>query len=85
MRGRVIERLMCDFSFSGVALQREFGDASAQLVEEASLLADADRDGLVEKTADGFRCTQLGRAFVRTLCTRFDSYWRGDGRHSLAI
>jgi oxygen-independent coproporphyrinogen III oxidase len=85
MRARVIERLMCDFSFSSIALQREFGDASARLVEEAGALAGADRDGLVEKTIDGFRCTQLGRAFVRTLCTQFDSYWCGDDWHSLAI
>jgi len=85
MRARVIERLMCDFSFSSIALQREFGDASARLAKKAAELAGADRDGLVEMTADGFRCTELGRVFVRTLCTQFDSYWRGDDRHSLAI
>jgi oxygen-independent coproporphyrinogen-3 oxidase len=85
MRARVIERLMCDFSFSGTALENEFGDGSSRLVGEARDLAGADRDGLVEETADGFWCTELGRAFVRTLCTRFDSYWRGDDRHSFAI
>jgi oxygen-independent coproporphyrinogen-3 oxidase len=85
MRARVIERLMCDFSFSRVALAHEFGPASALLGNEADQLAIADRDGLVEKTSDGFRCTDLGRTFVRTLCTRFDSYWQGDDRHSLAI
>jgi oxygen-independent coproporphyrinogen III oxidase len=85
MRARVIERLMCDFSFSSSALAREFGPASEPLVKEAAELLDADQDGLMEQTADGFRCTGLGRVFVRTVCTRFDSYWRGDFRHSLAV
>jgi oxygen-independent coproporphyrinogen-3 oxidase len=85
MRACIIQRLMCDFSFSRAALEREFGPASAPLGKEADQLVSADRDGLVEKISDGFRCTDLGRAFVRTLCTRFDSYWQEDDRHSLAI
>jgi oxygen-independent coproporphyrinogen-3 oxidase len=85
MRAWVIERLMCDFSFSSSALAREFGPASAPLVKEATKLLDADQDGLIQKTTDGFRCTELGRVFVRTLCTRFDTYWHGDARHSLAV
>jgi oxygen-independent coproporphyrinogen-3 oxidase len=85
MRARVIERLMCDFSFSSKELEREFGSASKPIEIEACKLLSAEQEGLVEETADGFRCTELGRVFVRTLCTRFDSYWRGDDRHSPAI
>jgi oxygen-independent coproporphyrinogen-3 oxidase len=85
MRAWVIERLMCDFSFSSSALAREFGPISKPLAKEASELLAADQDGLLEKTTDGFRCTELGQVFVRRLCTRFDSYWLSDCRHSLAI
>jgi oxygen-independent coproporphyrinogen-3 oxidase len=85
MRARIIERLMCDFSFSSTELEREFGPASKPIEKEVHRLASADPDSLVEMTADGFRCTELGRVFVRSLCTWFDSYWQGGDRHSLAV
>ena len=86
MRAFVIERLMCDFTFSAQALEREFGPASRYLAQEARTVVAGDRDGLVEATADGFVCTESGRAFVRVICARFDAYWgAGSERHAAAV
>lgn len=86
MRAHVIERLMCDFSFSRSELQHRYGAAAQPLIEEAESLMAADTDGFVEKTADGFRCTETGRVLVRKICTHFDSYWRqGSPHHALAV
>jgi oxygen-independent coproporphyrinogen III oxidase len=86
MRAFVIERLMCDFTFSSEALERKFGAAGRHLTSEASEIVASDRDGLVEATADGFICTGLGRTFVRTICARFDAYWgAGSDRHAPAV
>jgi len=85
MRARVIERLMCDFTFSARALEAEFGKAADMLAMEAEAFLEMDQDGLAEPTRDGFRCTERGRVLVRSICTWFDAYWLGDSRHSLAV
>ncbi len=85
MRARVIERLMCDFTFSASALEAEFGKAADMVVMEAEAFLEMDQDGLAEPTRDGFRCTERGRVLVRSICTWFDAYWLGDSRHSLAV
>jgi oxygen-independent coproporphyrinogen III oxidase len=86
MRAFVIERLMCDFTFSVDALDRKFGAAARYLSDEAREIIQNDRDGLVKATADGFACTELGRTFVRAICARFDAYWgAGSDRHALAV
>jgi oxygen-independent coproporphyrinogen III oxidase len=86
MRAFVIERLMCDFTFSTEALERKFGTAGHHLTREAREIVASDRDGLVEATVDGFTCTELGRTFVRIICARFDAYWgAGSDRHALAV
>jgi len=86
MRAFVIERLMCDFTFSAEALERKFGPASRYLAVEAREIFADDRDGLVEATSDGFVCTEIGRAFVRVVCARFDAYWEGASeRHAAAV
>ncbi|MGE0025205.1 MAG: oxygen-independent coproporphyrinogen III oxidase [Hyphomicrobium sp.] len=74
LRGHVIERLMCDLSFSASDLRRRFGAAALALIAEASDIVEADQDGLVEPTSDGFRITERGRPFVRTICACFDAY-----------
>ena len=86
IRARVIERLMCDFAFSRSELLRLYGTAALPVIAEAERLIDADADGLVERTADGFRCTGDGRTLVRQLCRRFDAYWgQGSATHALAV
>jgi oxygen-independent coproporphyrinogen-3 oxidase len=86
MRGFVIERLMCDLAFHTGELRRRFGDAAAPILEEAMALIDADRDRLIERTADGFRVTERGRPFIRTIAACFDTYLgRGEARHSAGV
>ena len=86
VRARVIERLMCDLTFSERALTAEFGRRALPVIAEARVIAAADADGLVERTPDGFRVTETGRPFVRTVCSRFDAYLaRGTARHSVAV
>jgi oxygen-independent coproporphyrinogen-3 oxidase len=86
LRARVIERLMCDLTFSESALTAEFGRRALPVIAEARAIAAAEADGLVARTPDGFRVTETGRPFVRTVCSRFDAYLaRGTARHSAAV
>ncbi len=87
LRAFVIERLMCDFSFSASAMSRQFGDAADSVLREADRVVADDPDGLVERTADGFRLTARGRPFVRNICARFDAYLSPDiaAKHSLSV
>lgn len=74
MRAHVIERLMCDLRFSEADLDARFGPAARPLIEQARRLGDEDADGLIAPTPDGFRVTERGRPFVRSVCARFDAY-----------
>lgn len=75
LRGFVIERLMCDYEFSEINLAAKFGaSAVSHLVEEAKYLANNDKNGIVEKTVDGFRVTSEGKPFVRSIAACFDAY-----------
>jgi oxygen-independent coproporphyrinogen-3 oxidase len=85
LRGEVIERLMCDLAFSRRRLGGDASEVAAVIADAEALLAE-DEDGFVEETADGFRITGDGRAFLRTVAARFDTYLpkRPTG-HSLAV
>lgn len=86
VRAFVIERLMCGYGFSRRELLAKFGPAALAVLEEAEHLIEADQDGLVARTEDGFRVTPLGRPFLRTLASVFDSYFEaGAGRHSAGV
>lgn len=87
IRGHVIERLMCDLAFSGTELAARFGAAAAEpLIEEARLVVESDRDGLVEPTPDGFRISDRGRSFVRSICACFDAYLeQSTARHAVGV
>lgn len=74
MRAGVIERLMCEFEFSKSSLQSVFGDLAKPVIDKAEELVAADEEGLVERTADGFRVTELGQPFVRAIASCFDAY-----------
>lgn len=86
-RAYVIERLMCDLTFSKSELRARFGDAKAgPLIEEAEHLLDADQDGIVEATTDGFRISERGRPFVRSVCACFDAYLdQTTARHAVGV
>jgi oxygen-independent coproporphyrinogen-3 oxidase len=88
LRGFVIERLMCDFSFSSRTLAEHFGGAASDLRREADAIIAEDIDGLVERTADGFRLTPAGRPFVRNFCARFDAHLNrlaAGSQHSISV
>ncbi len=74
MRAQVIERLMCAFEFSKSSLQSAFGPLAQPVIEKAEELVAADEEGLVERTPDGFRVTELGQPFVRAIASCFDAY-----------
>jgi oxygen-independent coproporphyrinogen-3 oxidase len=81
VRAYVIERLMCDLSFSDAELRRRFGCAAEAIIGEARALLEADEDGLLQETGDGFAVTERGRSFVRSICACFDSYLDTGGAH----
>ncbi len=86
VRGSVIERLMCDLTFSASALRRRFGPAADPVVREAEALLEADAEGLLARTEDGFAVTERGKPFIRSLCARFDAYLgQSSARHAAGV
>lgn len=86
MRAHVIERLMCDLVFSGDELRQRYGNAATELSEIAEILIDEDRDGLVQRTPDGFKVTERGRPFLRSICACFDAHLdTSQARHSTGV
>ncbi|WP_026227701.1 oxygen-independent coproporphyrinogen III oxidase [Hoeflea sp. 108] len=86
MRSWVIERLMCDFSFSRCELLCRFGDAARTVIAEAELVATGDRDGIFIRSGNRFVVTERGKPFVRSIAARFDVYLgQGAARHSVAV
>jgi oxygen-independent coproporphyrinogen-3 oxidase len=70
-RGRIIERLMCDFAVDLDAIA-----PCADFREELSTLAPMLRDGLVELKGRTLIVTEAGRPVVRVVAAAFDSYRR---------
>jgi oxygen-independent coproporphyrinogen-3 oxidase len=86
MRGWVIERLMCDFEVSVDELQRRFRECAGPVVTEMEYAALCDSDGVVSFDGRTFAVTPLGRPFVRSVASAFDTYLAaGLGRHSVAV
>jgi oxygen-independent coproporphyrinogen-3 oxidase len=86
VRGWVIERLMCDFAFSGREAIARFGKAAVSVIGDAAAIARADQDGLFERSGDVFLVTDSGRPFVRSIAAKFDHYLAvGQARHSAAV
>lgn len=81
-----IEQLMCDFRLDAASLRTRFGALADVVLSKAALIAHRDEDGLFEADAGGFRVTDLGKPFVRTLASRFDDYLLArTGRYSAAV
>jgi oxygen-independent coproporphyrinogen-3 oxidase len=87
VRAHVIERLMCEFEFSAEEVSRRFGETrGAEMAMIAADIVEADTDGLVEVTPDGFRVSELGQPFVRSIASCFDAYLEsGQGRFSAGV
>lgn len=87
-RGLVIERLMCDFAFPAEELRARFAHVAEPIIAQANALRDSDTDGIVARgeEADGFRVTDDGRIFVRSICANFDTYLgKGKAQHSAGV
>ena len=83
--GRLIESLMCDFSFSISDLKRAFGAEVDSLLVEAAGIA-ALEGAIVSFDGDTFFVKPEGQPFVRTIASRFDRYLTRDkARHSAAV
>jgi oxygen-independent coproporphyrinogen-3 oxidase len=85
LRGRIIERLMCDFAVDLAALAGSQSDAPDFTAELAELAPLAD-EGLVQLAGHTVTVTEAGRPFVRLVAAAFDTYLAsGRARHSLAV
>jgi oxygen-independent coproporphyrinogen-3 oxidase len=85
-RAYAIEALMCRLQFSENELRSQFGPAAEALCQDARALMDSDEDGLLEWTADGFRVTERGRPFIRSVCACLDTHLEmGNARHSSGV
>lgn len=86
MRAWVIERLMCDFSFSRCALLSQFGEGARGVIAKAELLAASDQDRIFMRAGNRFVVTERGKPFVRSIAAAFDAYLgQGTARHSVAV
>jgi oxygen-independent coproporphyrinogen III oxidase len=70
-RGRIIERLMCDF-FVDLAAMAPDADFSGELAALAPMIGD----GLAEVDGTTLIVTEAGRAVVRVIAAAFDRYRR---------
>lgn len=85
VRAWVIERLMCDFSFSEEAAAGRFGEHAASVMNEARDMCERFPD-VLSRQAGGFVVQPQARAHIRSVAASFDSYLgRGAARHSLAV
>jgi oxygen-independent coproporphyrinogen-3 oxidase len=88
MRRKVIERLMCDLTFSRdqLAGPGEWNALCTDIAEDAEAAIAGDGFGFVERTGDGFVITEAGRPFMRIVAAKFDAYLTANkARHSLAV
>ena len=86
LRAYVIERVMCDFGFAFAPLREAFPQLADTVIKEARIFAAGNDDGICLVDRDGFRLTDAGKPFVRTVAAAFDSYLgNGKGRHSIAV
>ena len=86
MRAWVIERLMCNFSFSEMEMLGRFGDRARRIINQAKLLAATDSAGQFERRGDIFTVTEGARPLVRLIASKFDAFLgKGSARHSAAV
>ena len=79
---------MCGLHFPERELLERYGEAASDIVEEARLLLDSETDGLIcaGPDGDGFRVTEKGRLFVRSIASVFDNYLdAAKVRHSAGV
>jgi oxygen-independent coproporphyrinogen III oxidase len=74
LRGRIIERLMCDLKVDLAAVCRAHGASLERLAPELSALDELERDGVVVRDGNEIRVPQEARPLVRAVCAVFDEY-----------
>jgi len=86
LRGRIIERIMCDFSAD---LDSAAGGESVcdnRFAAELDALSPLAAEGLVRLEGGRISVTEKGRPFVRLVAAAFDAYLaKARGRHSVAV
>lgn len=87
VRGHVIERLLCSFSFDAQDIIAQFGDFARPCLDIAdALLAGEGHFWLSPMPGGGFSIQPDARAWTRLIASRFDAYMSGtDARCSRLI
>jgi len=81
VRGRIIEKLMCELAVD----LGDFGGAECWQ-EELSAVVPLEADGLARVVGNRIEVTELGRPFMRLVCAAFDAYLKPQpARYSKAI
>jgi len=86
-RAYIIQRIMCDNELVFDELSRHLGISFEDCFKSELLsLEEFYADGLIERTAQGFSVTPLGRLLVRVIAMKFDRYLlSGQGTYSKVI
>ena len=74
LRGRIIERLMCDLRVDLAEACHAHGETAARFSAELSAIDALALDGLVVRNGSEIRIPAEARAFVRSVCAVFDQY-----------
>lgn len=87
-RAKVIEQILCNLHVDWSRLRGKQEQILGSL--EQDRLVELEADQLIELELDGFRVTELGRMFLRSIASVFDEYLptaisRGKGGFSAAI
>jgi oxygen-independent coproporphyrinogen-3 oxidase len=86
LRAHVIERIMCDGKIDLAAAGRSFGFADDWYAGEQDMLADLQRDGLLNCSGGKLSLTPDGVKLSRVVASVFDTYLRNSSvRHSIAV
>jgi oxygen-independent coproporphyrinogen-3 oxidase len=85
VRGRIIERLMCDFAVDLDAIAGDRGIAP-DFGPERDEIARLEAEGLALVNGSAIKVTERGRPFVRLVAATFDAYWaKTRTRHAVAV
>jgi oxygen-independent coproporphyrinogen-3 oxidase len=87
LRGRIIERLMCDMAVDLDAIADEAGfDIATGFSDELDALQPYQENGSVLIDGHRIRITEKGRPYMRLVASVFDTYLtRAKSRHSVAV
>lgn len=87
MRGRIIERVMCDMAVDLAAVaDKACSDTGTAFSDELELLQPFKEKGMVLIDGRRIRVTEQGRPYLRLVASVFDTYLtRTKSRHSVAV